>query len=123
MSLDILDIGGAPVIIGAGLAGLVTALYLAPEPVVLLSSAPLGTEACSALAQGGLAASLGCDDGPDLHLADTLAAGGGQCTDQLAPYSVAGGMHDPPSRMRRLERQLQCAVRAAVEGDAEALEV
>ncbi|MGX9182212.1 L-aspartate oxidase [Mesorhizobium sp. BHbdii] len=79
MSLDVHDIGGAPVIIGAGLAGLMTALHLAPEPVVLLSGAPLGTAGCSALAQGGLAASLGGDDGPDLHLADTLAAGDGLC--------------------------------------------
>lgn len=100
MSLDILDIGGAPVIIGAGLAGLVTALYLAPEPVVLLSSAPLGTEACSALAQGGLAASLGCDDGPDLHLADTLAAGDGLCHEATARRAVEAA----PKAIHDLER-------------------
>ncbi|MGX5806111.1 carboxylating nicotinate-nucleotide diphosphorylase, partial [Bradyrhizobium sp. Arg314] len=35
-----------------------TALHLAPQPVVLLSRAPLGTDASSTLAQGGLAASL-----------------------------------------------------------------
>lgn len=79
MSLDVRDIGEAPVIIGAGVAGLTTALQLAPEPVVLLSSATLGADACSELAQGGLAASLGGDDGPGLHLCDTLAAGDGLC--------------------------------------------
>ncbi|RUV46851.1 FAD-dependent oxidoreductase, partial [Mesorhizobium sp. M5C.F.Ca.IN.020.29.1.1] len=83
MTPDMLDIGGAPVIIGAGVAGLMTALHLAPEPVVLLSRAPLGTDGCSDLAQGGLAASLGCDDCPELHLSDTLAAGDGLC-DQTA---------------------------------------
>jgi L-aspartate oxidase len=79
MSPDIHHLGGAPVIIGGGIAGLMTALHLAPEPVVLLSGAPLGAEASSALAQGGLAASLGADDSPELHLADTLAAGDGLC--------------------------------------------
>lgn len=68
-----------PVIVGAGLAGLMTALHLAPEPVVVLSPAPLGREASSAWAQGGVAASVGADDAPDLHVADTLAAGDGLC--------------------------------------------
>lgn len=84
MTTYIHDIGGAPVIIGAGLAGLMTALHLAPQPVVLLSRTPLGTDASSTLAQGGLAASLGEDDSPDLHLADTLAAGDGLCDEQMA---------------------------------------
>ncbi|TIS00166.1 MAG: FAD-dependent oxidoreductase, partial [Mesorhizobium sp.] len=78
------DIGGAPVIIGAGIAGLMTALYLAPQPVVLLSRTALGTDASSTLAQGGLAASVGEDDSPDLHLADTLAAGDGLCDEAMA---------------------------------------
>ncbi|MBZ9772554.1 L-aspartate oxidase [Mesorhizobium sp. CO1-1-8] len=79
MTPDIHDIRGAPIIIGAGFAGLMTALYLAPHPVILISRTPLGTEASSTLAQGGLAASLGEDDSPELHLADTLAAGDGLC--------------------------------------------
>jgi L-aspartate oxidase len=78
------DLGGQPVIIGAGIAGLLTALYLAPEPVVILSKAPLGLEASSAWAQGGLAASLGRDDDPSRHLADTLAAGDGLCDPEVA---------------------------------------
>ncbi|TIX19884.1 FAD-dependent oxidoreductase, partial [Mesorhizobium sp.] len=59
MTPDVHDIGGVPVIVGAGIAGLMTALHLAPQPVVILSRAPLGTETSSTLAQGGLAASLG----------------------------------------------------------------
>jgi len=70
---------GRPVIIGGGIAGLMTALHLAPEPVLLLSKFALGAEASSALAQGGLAASLGADDNPAMHLTDTLAAGDGLC--------------------------------------------
>ncbi|MCG7505408.1 L-aspartate oxidase [Mesorhizobium retamae] len=73
------DLQGRPVIIGGGIAGLMTALHLAPEPVVLISKALLGDDSSSVLAQGGLAASLGSDDSADLHLSDTLAAGDGLC--------------------------------------------
>ncbi len=69
----------APVVIGAGLAGLMGALHMAPNPVVVLSPAPLGCEASSAWAQGGVAASVGPDDEAALHVADTLAAGDGLC--------------------------------------------
>ncbi|RAZ87510.1 L-aspartate oxidase [Mesorhizobium hawassense] len=79
--MTINDLHGRPVIIGGGIAGLMTALHLAPEPVVLISKATLGDETSSTLAQGGIAASLGSDDSPDLHLADTLAAGDGLCDD------------------------------------------
>jgi L-aspartate oxidase len=77
MTAELLSIGGRPVIIGAGLAGLMTALRLAPQPVIVLSKSPLGAEASSAWAQGGIAAALGPNDDPALHLADTLAAGDG----------------------------------------------
>lgn len=68
-----------PVIVGAGLAGLMTALHMAPCPVVVLSPASLGFESASAWAQGGVAASVGDDDEIGLHVADTLAAGDGLC--------------------------------------------
>lgn len=84
MSMDVRDLAGRPVIIGGGIAGLMTALHLAPEPVLLLSRSPLGADASSAWAQGGLAASLGDDDEPALHLADTLAAGDGLCDAEAA---------------------------------------
>jgi L-aspartate oxidase len=72
-------IGNPVIIIGGGLAGLMTALRLAPVPTVLLSRSPLGIDASTPWAQGGLAASLGDDDEPALHLADTLHAGDGLC--------------------------------------------
>ncbi|MGX8010137.1 L-aspartate oxidase [Mesorhizobium sp. ORM8.1] len=84
MSTDVHDLSGRPVIVGGGIAGLMTALHLAPEPVLLLSRSPLGADASSAWAQGGLAASLGGDDDPALHLSDTLAAGDGLCDAQAA---------------------------------------
>ena len=64
-------------VVGAGLAGLFLALKLAPRRVVVLSPAPLGTQAASAWAQGGLAAALGPEDDPAQHAADTIAAGAG----------------------------------------------
>jgi len=79
MTLEPNDLNGRPIIVGAGIAGMMTALRLAPEPVVLLSKAPLGAESSSAWAQGGLAASCGRDDTPALHATDTLAAGDGLC--------------------------------------------
>src|SRR6185437_14238440 len=64
-------------IIGGGIAGLTVALNL-PEDVrvVLMTKAALG-ESNTRYAQGGLAAAVGPDDDPDLHLRDTLAAGAG----------------------------------------------
>lgn len=72
-------LAGQPIVIGAGLAGLMTALQLAPQPVVVLTKAPLGAEAASGWAQGGIAAALGPDDNAALHAADTLACGDGLC--------------------------------------------
>ncbi|MEO5324289.1 L-aspartate oxidase [Mesorhizobium sp. CC13] len=100
MNTDPRDLAGRPVIVGAGIAGLMTALELAPEPVVLLSAAPLGGEASSPLAQGGLAAAVGSDDSPELHLADTLAAGDGLCDEAVVRRIVEAA----PQAIERLER-------------------
>ena len=66
------------VVVGAGAAGLFAALVAADEGarVALVSARPLA-ETASYWAQGGLAAALGFDDSPELHLTDTLAAGRG----------------------------------------------
>src|SRR5262247_583557 len=72
-------LAGQPIIVGAGLAGLLTALHLVPEPVIVLAKAPLALGAASAWAQGGIAAAVGADDDPALHAADTMAAGAGLC--------------------------------------------
>jgi L-aspartate oxidase len=64
-------------IIGAGLAGLFTALKLAPRPVTVLSPKPLGTGASSAWAQGGVAAAVGEGDSSHAHALDTEMAGAG----------------------------------------------
>ncbi|GGG03731.1 L-aspartate oxidase [Rhizobium wenxiniae] len=90
---------GHVVVVGSGLAGLVTALTLVPQPVLLLTQAALGTESSSAWAQGGIAASLGDDDSLGLHLADTLAAGDGLCDAEVAAAILA----DAPAAIASLE--------------------
>ena len=87
--MEVCDAAGACIIVGGGLAGLTAALSLAPEPVILLSKAPLGFEASSVLAQGGIAASLGPDDDLSRHLADTLEAGDGICDESVARAILA----------------------------------
>ncbi|WP_336760938.1 L-aspartate oxidase [Asaia sp. VD9] len=81
---------GWPVIAGAGLAGLSTALHL-DRPCVVLSPSPLGEDAASALAQGGLAAAIGPDDDVALHVQDTLAAGDGLCDRQAVEAIIGAG--------------------------------
>jgi len=95
------DLGGSPIIIGGGLAGLMTALYLAPEPVVLLSKAPLGIETSSAWAQGGIAACIGPDDHPALQIEDTLKAGDGIC-DEAAVRQIVSAAGDAIAELVRL---------------------
>ena len=68
---------GDIVIVGAGLAGLYTALKLAPLPVTIVAAAPLGEGASSAWAQGGIAAAVGEGDTADAHAHDTVVAGAG----------------------------------------------
>jgi len=72
------------VVVGGGIAGLATALCLAPLPVRLVAAAPLGEGGSTAWAQGGVAAALGADDAPELHAADTVAAGGGLVDPDIA---------------------------------------
>ncbi|NWG45548.1 MAG: L-aspartate oxidase [Alphaproteobacteria bacterium] len=76
MQDNVIDSGDV-LIIGAGLAGLSTALALKGPRATIVSAAPLLSGASSAWAQGGIAAAIGPDDSPDQHLADTIAAGAG----------------------------------------------
>ncbi len=88
------------VIVGSGIAGLMAALTLAPQPVLLVTRGALGGETSSAWAQGGIAASLGPDDRAALHVADTLAAGDGLCDEDMAVGIIAAA----PTVIDALER-------------------
>ncbi|MDE1969741.1 MAG: FAD-binding protein, partial [Alphaproteobacteria bacterium] len=84
-------VAGCPVVIGAGIAGLMTALHLAPEPVIIVAQAPLGLGCASAWAQGGIAVAVGEDDDPARHAADTIAAGDGLCDAPAVESITASG--------------------------------
>lgn len=86
------------VVIGSGVAGLATALSLAPRRVVVVSKSALGAGGSSPWAQGGIAAALGTDDSPRLHALDTLEAGAGLCD----PRTVSVLTGEGPERVRRL---------------------
>jgi len=88
------------VIIGAGLAGLFTALKLAPMPVTVIAGAPLGEGASSMWAQGGIAAAVGEGDTTEAHALDTIAAGAGIVDEKIARMVAS----EAPDRIRDLLR-------------------
>ena len=65
------------IVVGAGVAGLFTALQMAPRPVVVVTARRLGVGGSTPWAQGGVAAAVGADDAPEYHFLDTVAAGAG----------------------------------------------
>lgn len=78
------------VVVGAGVAGLAFTLRLPPSfRVALLTKGALG-ESNTRYAQGGLSAAIGADDSPELHEADTLAAGAGLCDPDAVRQLVEG---------------------------------
>ena len=75
-------------VIGSGIAGLSVVLNLpAHLRVALITKSALG-ESNTRYAQGGLAAPVGADDDPALHLRDTLAAGAGLVDEAAARVLV-----------------------------------
>jgi len=92
---------GDVVIVGAGLAGLFTALKLAPMPVTVVAAAPLGQGASTGWAQGGVAAAVGATDAPELHAADTIGAGAGTVDEAVARFVASEG----PARIADLSAE------------------
>ncbi|TDD82938.1 L-aspartate oxidase [Actinomadura rubrisoli] len=79
------------VVIGSGIAGLVTALRCRPHGRVLLVTKALLDAGSTRWAQGGIAAALAPDDSPAEHLADTLTAGVGLCDEDAVQALVTEG--------------------------------
>jgi L-aspartate oxidase len=75
---NIVETDGA-LILGAGIAGLFTALKLAPMPCIVLAGTRPGVSGSSAWAQGGIAAAIGEGDSWQSHAHDTMVAGAGLC--------------------------------------------
>src|SRR3954468_16303175 len=85
-------------VLGSGIAGLRAALGLARQGDVLVVTKDQATESNTGYAQGGVAVALGSDDGPELHLEDTLQAGAGIVSAPAARVLVEEG----PERIREL---------------------
>ena len=65
------------IVVGTGMAGLITALSLAPRPVTLITKTAMLESGSSLWAKGGIAAAVGPGDTPEAHAEDTLLAGAG----------------------------------------------
>ena len=79
---NIVETDGA-LILGAGIAGLFTALKLAPMPSIVLAGTRPGLSGSSAWAQGGIAAAVGEGDSWQSHAHDTMVAGAGLCDPRI----------------------------------------
>jgi L-aspartate oxidase len=86
------------VVVGAGIAGLRALASLVGRGDILLLTKAGPAESNTGYAQGGIAAAVGPDDSPELHLADTLAAGAGLCDEAAVNLLV----HEGPRYVREL---------------------
>ena len=96
---SVIECQGA-LILGAGVAGLFTALKLAPFPSLVLAGARPGISGSSAWAQGGIAAAVDPTDTWQAHAFDTIAAGAGLCDPKIADLVA----HEAPARIEDLVR-------------------
>jgi L-aspartate oxidase len=85
-------------VIGSGIAALRAAAELAGAGEVLILTKAEPREGNTGYAQGGIAAAVGADDTPELHAADTIAAGDGLCDER----AVRALVEDGPRYVREL---------------------
>ena len=76
------------IIVGSGIAGLTTALAVAPREVCLLSRAQDSRDSASVLAQGGIAAAVGPHDSTSSHQRDTMQSGAFHNAEPAVHYMV-----------------------------------
>lgn len=93
-----MDLRADFLIIGSGIAALRAAAELAGAGDVLILTKAEPREGNTGYAQGGIAAAVGADDSPDLHAADTIAAGAGLCDERAVQVLVEDG----PAYVREL---------------------
>lgn len=98
MSMRIIE--GDFVVIGSGIAGLLSALHLAPYGRVLLLTKKDRADSNTNFAQGGIACVVDSDDSFEQHVRDTLEAGAGLCHEEVARAIISAG----PARIAELEQ-------------------
>ena len=86
-----MDLHADFLIIGSGIAGLRAAVELAGAGTVLILTKAEPREGNTGYAQGGIAAAVGPGDSPELHAADTIAAGDGLCDERAVQVLVEEG--------------------------------
>ena len=86
------------VVVGTGIAGLITAYRASSKHEVVLVTKSELAESNTKYAQGGIAAALFSDDSVESHIADTLRAGAGLCD----PAAVEVLCSEGPQRVRDL---------------------
>lgn len=79
------------IVIGAGIAGLFTALLSSEQQSVVMITKKSLLDSNTRYAQGGIAAVISADDSPDYHLQDTLIAGAGLCDREAVDVLVHEG--------------------------------
>jgi L-aspartate oxidase len=92
------ELHGDFLIIGSGIAGLRAAAELAAVGRVLILTKAEPGEGNTGYAQGGIAAAVADGDSPELHAADTIAAGDGLCDE----HAVRVLVEDGPQYVREL---------------------
>lgn len=85
-------------VIGSGIAGLSFALKAADYGDVILLTKKEVAESSTNYAQGGIASVLSEEDSYQLHIQDTLEAGGGLCKEEVVRILVENG----PAQIREL---------------------
>jgi len=86
------------IIIGAGIAGLYTALHIDEKHTCCILTKEDVELSNSWLAQGGIAAAISLEDTPMFHFEDTIIAGAGLCDENAVKVLVSEG----PSDVRQL---------------------
>lgn len=86
------------IVIGAGIAGLFTAIRASEDHSVLMITKKSLLDSNTRYAQGGIAAVISEDDSPAYHRQDTLIAGAGLCSGEAVDVLV----HEGPKGVRNL---------------------
>lgn len=88
------------IVIGAGIAGLFTAIKASETKKVLMITKKSLLDSNTRYAQGGIAAVISDEDSPEYHMQDTLVAGAGLCDEAAVNVLV----HEGPNGVRDLIR-------------------
>lgn len=100
------------IVIGAGIAGLFTAIRASENNSVLMITKKSLLDSNTRYAQGGIAAVISEDDSPEYHRQDTLIAGAGLCSNEAVDVLV----HEGPRGVRSL---IKMGTQFDVENDGE----